>query len=271
MWQLSAGFVFLTLTLVLGGPVHIHMHPEVAIVDYNGPLHHEIFQIIRGVEILEIINSNITRMDGNMVSKLPKLKKIVFINCTVDVDAVDIENLFEGAVNLREFIARHIYARELHPEIIRKLPIEVYIMTDNHFPKIPGNLFNETKLRVLDLARNHLETIDEAAFNGLNLLEKLDLSTNKLTNLPENALKPLKALKILILKENKFTKFNIKSLANLPSLVELDLSSNPLQEVDLDGVEKFTPNLRSIDISGSSLTENQLKDLKTMYTGILKL
>lgn len=87
-----------SLSSALCEPVHIHKHPEVAIVDYNGPLHDEIFAIIRGVEVLEIINSNITRMDGKMLSKLPKLKKIVFENCTIDSHG-DVEKILEGIEN----------------------------------------------------------------------------------------------------------------------------------------------------------------------------
>ncbi|XP_045464594.1 leucine-rich repeats and immunoglobulin-like domains protein sma-10 [Harmonia axyridis] len=269
MWFLAISLVSI-LSSVICDPVHIHLHPEVAIVDYNGPLHHEIFEIIRGVETLEIINSNITSMKGSMLAKLTKLKKIVFINCTVDVDGVDIENMFEGATNLKEFYARRIFARELRPEIVRKLAIEVFVMTDNNYPDLPGNLFNETKLKLLDLSENHLQTIDNEAFNGLSLLETLDLSTNELTVLSENVLKPLKNVKIINLSENKFTKFSVKDLPELKNLEELDLTSNPLQHLDLNGIETKTPKLKSIKISGTSIPEPQLKELKTAYPEILK-
>ncbi|KAL3275801.1 hypothetical protein HHI36_020545 [Cryptolaemus montrouzieri] len=223
---------------------------------------------MKEAEVVEFRDSIITSLGGPMVPTLPKLKKIVLIDCTIEVDVADVENMFKGAINLREIHLRHIEVGKHKIHALRQTPIEVFIMTDNILPKLPDNCFNETKLKKLELRRDQLEEIDENAFNGLDNLEILDLESNKLKNIPKAGLVPLKNIKHINLKENLIESFGADQIPGLPHLESVGLRYNPLTQLNLDGIEALAPKLREIDIKGSRISNEKIEILKSKHTNI---
>lgn len=108
-------------------------------------------------------------------------------------------------------------------------------LTLNQITTVLFSLSFYTKLEILDLSRNKIETLGSKNFEYQNELRMLNLSQNSLTNLSNDAFKHLRNLKTLDLSNNKIETIDIMSMQDLISLIKLDLSNNNVISFD-DGV-----------------------------------
>lgn len=86
---------------------------------------------------------------------------------------------------------------------LKELRLADNLLGDNLNPIFSSNEFHEmTELRVLDLGKNGLRSIEEGIFKGCGKLEELFLDDNNLTSVPAASLKGPQAIKLLSLSRN---------------------------------------------------------------------
>lgn len=113
---------------------------------------------------------------------------------------------------------------------------EVLDLHDQNLTQLPGALFSQTQLSVLDLSHNHLTGALPAEIRFLNRLVVLDLSDNAMTGVPAE-IGQLTQLKILDLSNNELTGLP-HELGQLTNLETLDLRGNSCAPYDLDVIRK---------------------------------
>ena len=159
-------------------------------------------------------------------------------------------------------------------------------LTSNKITTIDQDLFSpsvQSNLAVLKLGDNNIETIPD--FNGfislktlnvshnllrslilgnLDNLENLDLSHNNLNEMPELT-DTLATLKVLEIAENNITTIPMDYFVETPALEELDLTTNHLQEINLEHLIHLTSlNLFSNELQAMPRITENLTLLKTM-------
>ncbi len=113
-------------------------------------------------------------------------------------------------------------------------------------------------LRILDLSRNNIETIEN--LNDLKDLNVLDLSHNNISKI--SGLETLENLRVLRLNHNKITM--IEGLDKLHALEVLDLSHNQIS--DIKGLGMLF-SLKQIHLSGNSIPQSFFQELEPFPKG----
>ncbi|XP_076174850.1 uncharacterized protein LOC143150461 [Ptiloglossa arizonensis] len=127
---------------------------------------------------------------------------------------------------------------------LEELKLADNLLGDSLNPIFSSNEFHGMReLKLLDLSRNGLRSIEEGIFKGCESLEQLYLDGNDLMAVPTASLKGPKSIRVLSLSDN-----NIGSLPRAAfsmvgeSLLRLDLSENELSHMDdgaLSGLERL--------------------------------
>ncbi|XP_054003732.1 protein artichoke [Hylaeus anthracinus] len=160
------------------------------------------------------------------------------------------EDLLDSGLNLRKLDLSGNSIYKLMNRLLAAQPkLEELRLADNLLgdslnPIFSSNEFHGMReLRLLDLSRNGLRSIEEGIFKGCESLEQLYLDGNDLTAVPTASLKGPKSIRVLSLSGN-----NIESLPRAAfsmvgdSLLRLDLSENELSHMEdgaLSGLERL--------------------------------
>ena len=136
------------------------------------------------------------------------------------------------------------------PPIARKLPRTVEI--------------DATKIRIIQLERNHLEAVPIELFS-LPTVTEIDLSFNKITRLPENEMVDFYGWKCAFLEElnlsnNLLVKLNA-SVWQLPSLKKLNVCHNHLETLLPDRGREIREEMLSDSLDQLDFSHNELKAL----------
>uniref|UniRef100_A0A182N2R2 LRRCT domain-containing protein n=1 Tax=Anopheles dirus TaxID=7168 RepID=A0A182N2R2_9DIPT len=250
---------------------------------------------------LDISGNTLSVIDAAAFSHTPMLEtvNISFNELTLLHSATfrDLNHMFEldaGNNKLQEFIPGLPVAVErinLHGNKITQLPppttasqlwdlpnLRMLDISGNQLTRLPRAVFKPTpQLRVLSLARNQLQSVDDGSLSGLARLEILNMQDNRVLALHERCFSPLENLRELNLQGNRIevlvdnlldsnalleqfdasrnsiVEISSKAFRNSRSLQTLDLSSNQLRELpeSLSGLAE----LRELDVSFNQLTE----------------
>lgn len=123
---------------------------------------------------------------------------------------------------------------------------------------------NWSEIWRLILSNNSISDIEN--ISTLTNLTNLDLSQNNITDL--NPLVLLENLEILNLKNVEFDAENFEIFFNLTNLIEIDLSSNELENFDLNDFFYLQQRLKKLLLNENNLTEINYKDIKTILPSI---
>lgn len=143
-------------------------------------------------------------------------RELIFDNCTIDALPLGI---FEYFPNIKTVYAWNIKLQNVTKEAFR----------------------NSKELRVLDLSKNHIGSLDEYAFYLARQLIELDLNQNMIQSIHVNAFSGLELLKILNLDNNRIQLLPANSFASLTQLRMIRLSHNSIKMIP---VELFGQNIR---------------------------
>lgn len=143
-------------------------------------------------------------------------RELIFDNCTIDALPLGI---FEYFPNIKTVYGWNIKLKNVTKEAFR----------------------NGDQLLLLDLSKNHIETLDEYAFYLAKQLNQLDLSKNWIQSIHVNAFSGLEQLKILNLDNNRIRLIPANSFVSLIQLKTIRLSHNTIKMIP---VELFGQNKR---------------------------
>lgn len=125
-------------------------------------------------------------------------------------------------VSLETF--RALWKRPEKLEDIEKLNLEKNI----HLEYLNASVFSGFKrLKILELWKTNLNSIDKDAFQGLNNLEKLFLNENLLTDIKPGTFSGLENLRVLDLSYNNLLSIDKNMVSNLTKLEIIYLNDNP--------------------------------------------
>ncbi|KAK2881958.1 transforming growth factor beta activator LRRC32 isoform X1 [Channa argus] len=120
----------------------------------------------------------------------------------------------------------------------------------------PGLFRNMTKLKVLDLSRNHLNVVALSKINigALTAVESLDLSSNGLyTGMSDYFLADSPSLANLSLNSNSITKIAQNTFSGSLGLKKISLQNNVIMEIE-EGAFDSLNHLTELDLSKNSIT-----------------
>lgn len=157
-----------------------------------------------------------------------------------------------------ETIYNNIEDASLNPELVCQLSI-----SNQDFTKIPIQVYKLTKLQVLDLHSNKIETIDPE-ISSLTKLIHLDLGDNNIASIPSE-LTNLPELQIVELGFNKI-KFIPEFILGFKNLKELSLNNNQLKSVPSN--LKDLKSLKSLELRNNNFTKLELEKIKSGFSNI---
>ena len=128
---------------------------------------------------------------------------------------------------------------------------------NKNYTILPGFIFSNFKISVLNLAFNEIESISVETFSAIKSLETLDLSNNKLKSIDNLILSfnKLLSLKYLDLANNQIEALNLSFTPAFANLIKLNLTSNKISFVALDAF-KNTKNLLELNLNKNTALLN---------------
>lgn len=197
--------------------------------------------------------------------------------CQIKLLSIDEETTeFGKFVNSAKY--RNIRALTIRTDTVKidEIPLNIF----KAFPKLETiqistgakKLSNETfagatKLLVLNLERNNLESIEENQFSSLKTVETLSLSFNQIADIADNAFNGMINLEILSLAGNQLKSITNHTFAGANNLNEIYLKQNQIEHIENGAFNIET--LKLIDLEGNklkSIESNMLKMVSGLQT-----
>ena len=113
---------------------------------------------------------------------------------------------------------------------------------------------DKSRVKDLDLSRNHLIGFDTHVFDLFARLESLDLSFNSIKSLPSKCFESLSTLGKINLSHNQLVELNADTFQGLIRLKQIDLSFNKLKHLNDESLFKTNIRLNQINLNGNRLT-----------------
>ncbi|XP_070166621.1 protein artichoke isoform X1 [Polyergus mexicanus] len=171
------------------------------------------------------------------------------------------EDLINSGLNLRKLDLSNNMIHRLMDRVLQlqselhELRLADNLLGDSLNPIFSSNEFhNMEKLKILDLSRNGLKSIEEGILKGCTNLEELYLDGNNLIAVPTTSLKGPRAIRVLSLARNNIDFLLRDSFITFSeSLLRLDLSYNELSHLE-DNAFFDLQHLLFLSISHNSLS-----------------
>lgn len=126
--------------------------------------------------------------------------------------------------------------------------LKILILSQNRITNV-DDFIQFSLLRVLNVSRNLIESIDDSFLTHLPYLELLDVSGNQLISFDQQVTSHPIVLQTLYLGENRLQSFQLNQ--RYEKLVELHLENNNLSVIDED-IRQKAPVLQTIQLHGNN-------------------
>ncbi|CAG9799055.1 unnamed protein product [Chironomus riparius] len=187
-----------------------------------------IFQSLKQLEILRIIESNVPTVGMHSFWGVPSLRLLDLSRNNISTVS---EDNFKGQQNLLELN-----------------------LSKNKLDQIPSGTFKYlTDLHTLNLADNSLSDLETKVFQMLTKLKILDLSRNPLEDLQPDIFKDIIDLKVLKCRGCRLQNINPQVYNLLNQLTDLDLGNNQFKYLDKDEF-KDLKHLRRLHLDNNQLS-----------------
>ncbi|XP_017796550.1 PREDICTED: leucine-rich repeats and immunoglobulin-like domains protein 3 isoform X3 [Habropoda laboriosa] len=131
--------------------------------------------------------------------------------------------------------------------------LEELRLNKNHLTQLKDLFTNLKKLRILEINRNELQTIQGLSLRGLKNLKELRLKRNKIETLDDGAFWPLENLTILQLDFNLLTMVRKGGLFGLERLQKLTLSHNRISTIEMQAWDRCK-EIVELDLSHNEIS-----------------
>lgn len=155
-----------------------------------------------------------------------KVESIKFLNCKM----TDLPNL-SSYKSLTVLNVAEMELQNLHTEFMKDLSMLTELNAAKNNLTVHPKFVGGHKIKKIDLSFNSLKTIPDNCYNSMKSLDELNLANNQLENIHKDAFKDLELLK-LDMSSNKLNEIdlNILNSSNL-TLSEVNLNDNPIKKV----------------------------------------
>ncbi|XP_037068759.1 protein artichoke-like [Pollicipes pollicipes] len=226
------------------------------------------FVDLKNMEILNLRQNFITKVDQDAFHVLPRLKRLDLTNNYVNSLKKD---AFFSMESLEQLLLKQNNITDLtgSAAVLRMLPnLRVLDLSMNLIESVPGNTFAHPALEILYLNHNNIKQVDRNGFKNMPDLRELHMHHNFLVmeqggsdwwNLPK--------LTLLDLSFNDMTHLHASVLRNVTQLEHADFSYNIINVVD-ENAFVGTAKLKFLNLSFNSLpkiypmTFKNLKELR---------
>ncbi|CAH1382715.1 unnamed protein product [Tenebrio molitor] len=165
---------------------------------------------------------------------------------------------FKELVKLKELDLRGNKIAEIKREVLEPLKnLTALHLQNNQIRYIVDTTFPPSRLRVLSLMENKIESLDQGAFAMMPSLRHLYLSNNRLVHLKNGTFFNLTRLLMLTLDDNFIKTIEYGVFTDIPNLITLKLERNQFRTLD-KRVLRPLRNLKNIHFDRFELCESAL-------------
>lgn len=248
-------------------------------LDSNGIKTIEIPFATKFLNVLSLANNNIRTIDGKLTNMMNlrrlnlrrnKLAEISPLNLCMLEDLWLAENYITTINSTILKNATNVNSLDLSKNRIKNLNVSLLVnlhdlnLSFNNLTIITKNLFEKLfYIKSIDVSNNDITTIEDFAFNNLQMLHELNLSHNHIHEFSNNSFVGLRLLNTLDLHRNDLNEINQEFLSPIYNLKDLNLAENKLRLFTASTFYK-TMYLENLNVSFNhleSLNSDVLKNL----------
>uniref|UniRef100_A0A6A7G1U3 Toll-like receptor Tollo n=1 Tax=Hirondellea gigas TaxID=1518452 RepID=A0A6A7G1U3_9CRUS len=208
-----------------------------------------IFDHLYSLQVLFISNNKISYLNEGVFSNLANLY-------TVDISDNMITTLASGTLRGLSVLTHLFLDNNLIITISDKAfyncsALQKLSITGNRIKQVPKAITHLSRIQVLDLSHNSIDSLERSNLKGLHHLKRLSLNNNFLGNITVDAIPRLAHLKYLDLSHNKIGGVEHRSFEPLKDLVTLNMSHNFLP--DINGLAEPLLQLAYLNVSHNKI------------------
>ncbi|CAG9857202.1 unnamed protein product [Phyllotreta striolata] len=223
--------------------------------------------------ILNLANNQLTKIDGTLFKDLYTLQILNLehnaINSIAEGAFMELKNLhalilsynnlvriesyhFSGMYALNQLLLDSNELEYIHPKAFENVTnLQDLGLNGNLLGTIPAGIGQLRFLKTLDLGKNHIKSVANSSFEGLELLFGLRLVDNHIVNISRDAFSTLPSLQVLNLASNKIKYVEQSAFSSNPTLKAVRLDANEL--TDISGVFTNLKTLIWLNVSSNNL------------------
>ncbi|CAG9822796.1 unnamed protein product [Phaedon cochleariae] len=223
--------------------------------------------------VLNLANNELTRIDANLFHDLYTLQILNLENNRINAIAegafAELKNLhaltlshnnmarieshhFTGMYALNQLLLDSNDIEYIHPKAFENVTnLQDLGLNGNMLGTVPPGIGQLRFLKTLDLGKNHIESVTNSSFEGLDLLYGLRLVDNHIVNISRDAFSTLPSLQVLNLASNKIKYVEQSAFSSNPTLKAIRLDANEL--TDISGVFTNLKTLIWLNVSSNKL------------------
>lgn len=201
-----------------------------------------IHAIFIGSEILEIRDNTFTLeiVDGDK-SNASSVKVVTIKTYNGRKLSTDI---CETYPNLENYHANHLMVEAIEEDAFVPCgDLKIVRLSNNNLKVLAANTFNRNPfLEIIEMYDNEIQEISVDLFKGLVNLKELYLSNNNLVQLPTEAFRDTK------------------------QLFKITLNSNPLLDLDVEGLIQYLPSLKAVNIEDTDIKCGKMRTIVHLFS-----
>lgn len=223
--------------------------------------------------VLNLANNQLTKIDNMLFKDLYTLQILNLEHNTINSIAegafLELKNLhalilsfnaitriesyhFSGMYALNQLLLDSNEIEYIHPKTFENVTnLQDLGLNGNVLGMVPVGIGQLRFLKTLDLGKNHIKSVTNASFEGLEMLFGLRLVDNHLVNISRDAFSTLPSLQVLNLASNKIKYVEQSAFSSNPTLKAIRLDANEL--TDISGVFTNLKTLVWLNVSSNKL------------------
>lgn len=206
------------------------------------------FEDLANLQTLNLRNNSLRKLDGSMFQGLVSVEHILF-----DFNNIrSIENgTFDGLAYLSTLDLEHNVLNKIPADLLETAKLKVLDLSSNAFASLQFGGISSDSLEEVTIRNVQFVELEEAFTEGFPNVRKMDLSGNMLTQLNFSVFFHNSMLNTLNFSSNRISSLIISESVELPSLKVLDLSNNKLRDFDYQSFFSTLPGALDLNLGSN--------------------
>ncbi|KAG5881622.1 hypothetical protein JTB14_024092 [Gonioctena quinquepunctata] len=208
-----------------------------------------VFHDLYTLQILNLEHNHISAIAEGAFSELKNLHALTLSHNKIG--RIESHH-FSGMYALNQLLLDSNEIENIHPKAFENVTnLQDVGLNGNMLGMVPPGIGQLRFLRTLDLGKNHIESVTNSSFEGLDLLYGLRLVDNHIVNISRDAFSTLPSLQVLNLASNRIRYVEQSAFSSNPTLKAIRLDANEL--TDISGVFTNLKTLVWLNVSSNKL------------------